>query len=107
MRFSEKRKKRYADKIKAVCLVPVYHMESQPEVTLAHLMFDTSELRRIDHDVLTEAMFNKAVDLYPFAIVDKCVRYTDTERKTAIIPVYLPLSPSLHLAEVKKDEKNG
>ena len=96
--------KNRADKAIPLELVPVKRFEKQPDLFLAHVMFDVEKLRRVSHSDLTEILFDKTLKLYPFAVVDKCIKYLDVARKTAIIQVWLPLTPTLQITKIPKGE---
>lgn len=96
--------KNKADKAIPLELVPVKYIDTRQTVLLAHIMYDVEKLRRVSHDELTEILFEKTIKLYPFASVDKIINYLDMARKTALIPVWLHLSPGLHLKKVSEEE---
>ena len=79
-------------------------LETQYDIFLAHVMFGVEKLRRVSHSDLTEILFDKTLKLYPFAVVDKCIKYLDAERKTAVIPVWLPLTPKMQITKIPKGD---
>ena len=93
-----------SDKAIPLELVPIKRLETNPEIFLAHVMFGVEKLQRVSHSDLTEILFEKTLKLYPFAVVDKCIKYLDAERKTAVIPVWLPLTPTLQITKIPKGE---
>lgn len=94
--------KNKADKAIPLELVAIKRIETRPEIFLAHVMFGVEKLRRVSHSDLTEILFEKTLRLYPFAVVDKCIKYLDAERKTAVIPVWLPLTPTMQITKVQE-----
>ena len=92
------------DKIRAIKFEAATQLHEGTVYGYVH--YDISKLRFVKYEDLRELLFEKTLQLYPFAIVDRVVHYEDPYCKTASMPVFLPLSPSLRLASEPEGEVN-
>ena len=66
----------------------------------AHIIYDVRRIRRIGFENVRDLLFDKTIDLYPFAVVVKaCIAYNDENYRTVRVPVYLPLHQSVRLRQ--------
>ena len=92
------------DKIRAIKFQPTFRHPGGEVYGYVH--YDISKLRHTKYYDLIDLLFEKTLQVYPFAIVDRVVHYDDPWLKTASMPVYLPLSPNLRLSPVPEGEGN-
>lgn len=85
------------DKIRAVEFIPTFRA---PDGTVyGEVVYDVRKLRRMPYADLRELLYEKTLRLYPFAIVDKILRWEDSYTEiVACIPVGLPLSDILRVS---------
>ena len=88
--------KKKIDKLRAIDLT-VFD-KSEYDMHPAVLYYDVRKLKRLSDDELTELIFEKTLKLYPFAIIDKRISRFKSKR-TAVIEMWLPLSPALRITK--------
>lgn len=88
-------------------LVPERYVGARPGVLLAHVVYDVKKLRRLNYEDLVEVLFEKTLRLYPFASVDKIIKYVGLDRKVAIIPVWMPLTKGPWITITPEGEKEN
>jgi hypothetical protein len=69
--------------------------------------YNVRKLRRMKYTDLRELLYEKTLQIYPFAIVDKALYWDEPYTKyVAMIPVKMPLSPKLRLSPAEGDFSN-
>ena len=92
--------KKKIDKVRAIDIQISGPTLGEPGRFEAIVRYDVKKLRRTSDDELVDILFEKTMQLYPFAIISSCVnRYRPTH--TATIMMHLPLSPYLKVKEVQ------
>lgn len=86
------------DKVRAAELEVCSDSKAQNGMFYAQLWYDVRKLRRIKYDDLAEILFEKTLQLYPFAIVDKNISYLIASRR-AMVQLILPLYPGLRITK--------
>lgn len=95
------------DKIKFLRFQAFYH-DKNTGMVHAHAVYDVSKLRRVEYFELCDLVFEKTLQIYPFAIViDKSVGWADACCDTVQIMIAIPLSTNVRttvLEEAENDE---
>lgn len=94
--------KKKIDKVRAEELAVCREDQLHPGVYVAQLWYDVRKLRRIKYDDLVEILFEKTLQLYPFAVIDKNISYLVASRRACVL-LHLPLYPGMHITKVTKD----
>ena len=69
--------------------------------------YNVRKLRRIKYTDLRELLYEKTLQIYPFAVVDKALYWDEPYTKyVAMIPVKMPLSPKLRMSHAEGDFSN-
>ena len=95
--------KNSSDKAIPLALEVLAEEPRTPGMFLACVKYDIKKLRRVGVEDLTEMLFEKTLNLYPFAIINKKVMIFKAKH-LAIIDVMLPLSPGMRITKVKEGE---
>ena len=90
-----------ADKAIPLTLVKIQQVEGHTDFILGQLLYDIRKLRRVDTDELTEILFQKTIDLYPFAVVDKAIL---RGYKQALISLWIPTAPGTRIIKIAEGE---
>jgi hypothetical protein len=65
-----------------------------------HVVYDVRRLRRVKHDDLVELLYEKTLNLYPFAVVEREALWLDANTDAVSVRVHLPLSSNCRLMRV-------
>ena len=71
----------------------------------AYAIYDVRKLRRTEYFEMCGLIFEKTLQIYPFAIVDGCVGWADAGCNTVQIMIAIPLSPNMRTREEKKERE--
>ena len=92
------KKKSNADKAIPLYLDNIKQVDSVQTFIRANLKYDISKLRNIHTDDLTEILYQKTIDLYPFAAVEKIIFRGCDE---ALNPLWIPIAPGTQLTKIE------
>ena len=72
--------------------------DAETGMVFAYAIYDVRKVWRLDYSELCDLIFEKTLQIYPFAIViGKTVGYADMTCKTAQIAIAVPLSPNMRV----------
>ena len=93
-------KKKNIDKIRFIRFQAFSHDEESGTV-YAYAIYDVRKVRRVKYYDLCDLIFEKTLQIYPFAIVvDKVVGWADASCNTAQIIIGIPLSPNMRITKI-------
>ena len=96
-------RKKNIDKIRFIGFQAFEH-DDESGTVFAYAIYDVRKVRRMEYYDLCDLLFEKTLQIYPFAVViDKSVGWADAHCRTAQMMIAIPLSPNMRIAKIPKD----
>ena len=95
--------KNKSDKIKFIGF-QAFKQDEQTGTVYAYAIYDVRKARRVEYFKLCDLIFEKTLQIYPFAVViDKGVGWADAACNTVQIMIAVPLSPNIRTT-IREDD---
>ena len=101
----EKKINKYIDKIRAIELKPLHRVENRNDLFISSVEYDIKKLKRLSDDDVAALVFEKTLQLYPFAIVEKRGISRLKASGVSLVYLWLPLAAGIRLSGESGESK--